>query len=85
MNFMMAMHDRCQGDVQGICSAVPQSPNANAACLVASKPELTSGCREVTEKFLLVMQGLAPAPSEPSATGQADSAQAAAPSAACLR
>jgi hypothetical protein len=79
MNLMMAMHDQCQGDVQKICSTVPQNPNAIVGCLATNKAKLTSGCREVTEKVLLAMPGLAPASSEPSATVQSDSAPAPAP------
>jgi hypothetical protein len=60
MNLMMTMHDQCQADVQKICSAVPQNPNAIIGCLATNKEKLTEGCRNVTEKVLLAMPGLAP-------------------------
>ncbi len=78
MNLMMTMHDQCQADVQKICSAVPQNPNAIVGCLATNKDKLTQGCRDVTEKVLLAMPGLAPEASA-AAAPTASTAPAAAP------
>lgn len=80
MNLMMTMHDQCQADVQKICSAVPQNPNAIVGCLATNKDKLTQGCRDTTEKVLLAMPGLAPTATEaaaaPAASTTASSASA---------
>jgi Cysteine rich repeat len=74
MNLMMTMHDQCQADVQKICSAVPQNPNAIVGCLATNKDKLTQGCRDVTEKVLLAMPGLAPTATEAAAATTATTA-----------